>query len=331
LDWEADIVVRVEGGGGRVELCGPDGEVAMNTVDWSVIVEDFEWLGDGRAAPTATVWRKYLGFAEQTETGDDRRFCGAGSMLYWLARGSPNIRLVLLFKVGGRYRSQAWLGLTVAGATIASARSQVREVAPDLGQALDAWGVFPESGGRGPRIPRDSVGVVASGEHRTSQGSAEEPEFFTRFQGLNGLHHPISLRLEVRPAGLPAGLIEGIDDAGYRCAALSRRFQPHPFLPGSLDGCLRDLEDLRDQALACQVRISLHGANLGSLVRQWVVGAFADYLGMSLRLEPGQGDLLWVPGAVVHGLLKEIGTASPSKQIWATAHPVGRSLHGQET
>ena len=200
-----------------------------STSRWSPVVHGLEPITPHLSAPTQTVWRRCRGFIEAKHglegscTHEPAFHIGR-----WLSNSSADLRLHLVFKVGGAHRSAAWLGLSVAGGSPSSER-RLNHAANELAEALDTWELFADIPKAGPRYARRSLGLVATGRAQPNARAQPLPSMRLALDKLARLDVARALTIELRPGATPTDLVREIEAARDRVQAIASP-PPSPFL-----------------------------------------------------------------------------------------------------
>ena len=291
---------------------------------WSPVVHGLEPITTHLSAPTLTVWRRCRGFVEAKHGLEDGQpHEPAFHIGRWLSAGSHDLRLHLVFKVGGAHRSAAWLGLSVVGGSAASER-RLSNAALELAEALDTWKLFPDVPTGGPRYARHALGLVATGAARTHAPAHELPSVRLALDKLARLDVARALTIELRPSDTPAALVDEIATIRDRARAIPTP-PPSPFLlfDASYDKARRlrfKANQLWQSATACAFRIRLHGRPPGTILRGLLEDALADDLAQQATFQDAPPTLFSGRTGPVISILHTLASGAPDPEVRRQRH-----------
>ena len=307
-----------------------------NMSRWSPLVSDLEPLSDEVSVPTATYWRRCTGFAERLSAGSAvlpaayQRHVGD-----WLSLSSPDLRLHLVLKVGGKHRSCAWLGIGAAAATSGPARARATEAALDLGEALDSWGLFTDAPRGGPRLARQVMGLLTTQPNEASTAGGfcgGQLAVLDAIAQLAKRDTPLALSMEVWPGGPASDLVRELRTTQERAA----RNRP----PSSLGALFFDpdvmqrqllvqrLEGLLQDAVGGEIRIRMHGKPPRAILAEVLRKALSEDLGADVRFEHGPPAPIAAQAQPLGAVLGILGTGSEQEPEDEVAVGTGkRSRH----
>ena len=268
-------------------------------------VSEHSWL------PVLSTWRRSSAFLETPSTeASTERGTIALHITRWLAEAPAGLGLHLVIKSGGAHRSHAWLGLSMPDIG-PGCRSQLAEAADDLGEALDAWGLFGETPQSGPRYARSFLGWRPHTPHRRVPLGAPGNSLLEAMSTLGALSVPRALRIDVRSAGASPDLLNEAEHARNRLKAIIRhgpRFVPAQelFQQGHVS---QKLDRLVHDALTCAIRIRLHGAPPKRLVRGIVEQAVSSTIGLPGGFSPSAWQAFAASGQATSSALSALTSA----------------------
>ena len=264
---------------------------------WSPLQPGLEALSPTLSVPTATAWRRCRGFAERLAQGMEVGECAhLHPVREWMSTLESDLRLHLVIKVGGAHKSAVWLGVGAAGYRREVAESRAREVASDLGEALDAWELFQDVPSRGPQIRSKALGLTlpeGSQGKPPLQQSRAQPALLGAMGQLAKRRTPLAISIEFRPRGGEASTVEELDRIRSRIRQSEQQrpdgdgflfllFDPVAEQTRALKARVRGL---RQQATAGELRIRLHGQPPNRLLGGVLLRALERDLGLPVAFE----------------------------------------------
>lgn len=300
---------------------------------WSPLRFSEPRISESLSLSRATAWRRRAGFIEDGWSwGAEASTDQIGLLTRWLASAGSALTLRLVFKVGGPQRSVAWMGLAADGATPRDARQHLVEPASTLGEALDAWGLFEDLPGNGPRYVSAGRAVVIQSALPSSDGDQEccgggGSALLGALRTLARRRSPLSICLDIRGGDADPALFRELErvsaEAQLRADRAGRSIAS--FFDGTVESTtrlVRQVDELAAAATVGELSMRLHGDPPAALLRDQLLRALGADLGASLELEDKalEPRLLGQP-APLAALLRSlsVGTAAPVHRRRATA------------
>jgi len=263
---------------------------------WSEARDGWE-VSRSLCLPTCTVWRCTEAFALHGLPGRGsplRR--SLPQLVAWLGTEGPSLRLHVVLQVGGGEARRAWLGLSARGLTPEDAAARLHVGARDLGEALDAWGLFPDAPSAGPALPPSTRSVAQVGSSRPGHGHGHgDLRLLGALRMLERRDRRWALSIELRPASTSPDLVRDV----ARVRRQARFLRDDAPLPWFCDPSASDvghaqvrLSRLWEEVTASQVWVRLHGPSLGPLLRATLEDALSDDLGLPVEVVPGPAEPL---------------------------------------
>jgi len=276
--------------------------------NWSTVLRTYRPIGGGILLTELSTWRRrasFIGSDKPSSIGSDKPSSIAPleaidlhGLHRWLASAPSALTLHLVLEVGGGQPNQAWLGLSVVGASEAHVRTLLASASAELGEALDAWALYTDIPSTPPDYPSAGRKLCAAAPlTKLSPYSSPAPEQL--LQALTMLDRrpvPLTLCIDIPAGGVSARLVAEIDRA-YKHA--SRRMLSHDthaaalfhgIRPGGM-ALIEHAHALWSGLLGKQVRLHLHGSVPGPLLLLPLLEALEALLGVDLTLSSEETEI----------------------------------------